>query len=326
MLRYRAIFVVSFLLLCAAPLPGLASPGSPANAFVSQDGYTAVNPDAAWQSVNEALAASSAPSALSPAANLGPMPLAIVGLDSNETALERVRYRLRYGVRWTQQPPAADPVPLSYIEVIRFNLGPAVRQELVQALGAENVADAAQFGLGAHVGWRFITQPLMGNRAVIVAAGRREFSDATAHKQSCFGAPCLATASNIDRAAPWSEPAPDETNDSRPALPEGMAPMSPAAAIQRLLGAIDSLETVETPDDGAHPEWLIEAAVERNLGQDDSLDAAYRLGGLMDDSVKAIWERSIAFPDGAGNVQYFSARADECARGPDFAPPGQFCP
>lgn len=314
------------LLLFWTPVPDLAAAANPTQAFVSENAFQAANPDTAWQSVNEALAASGAPSALSPAANLGPMPMALFALETIEPPLERVRYRLRYGVRWVQQPPAADPVPFSYIEVIRFNLGPAIRQELVQALGEENVADAAQFGAGPHVGWRFVTRPLMGNRAMIAAAGRREFNARAAGGLNCFAVSCLATASNIDTAAPWSEPAPDNTDDSRLALPEGMASMSATAAIHRLLGAIDNLETIESREGHMHPEWLIEAVVERNLGQDDGLDAAYRLGGLMDDSVKAIWERSMAFPEGAGNMQYFSARADECARGPDFAPPGQFCP
>src|SRR5690606_20244501 len=173
--------------LCTLPLSNLAASGAQPPAFVNLAGYTPVDPDRAWQAVNAALAAHRAQSALAPAANLGPMAMAIFALETVEPPLERVRYRLRYGVRWVQQPPAADPVPFSYIEVIRLNLGPAIRQELVQALGKENVADAAQFGLGPHVGWRFVTQPLMGNRAMIATAGRREFNEAAARDLQCLG-------------------------------------------------------------------------------------------------------------------------------------------
>lgn len=324
MIRFPALFFV-LLLLFWTHSPGFAANGT-TQAFVSQDGFTPTDPDTTWQAVNAALAASDTLSALSPAANLGPMPLAVFAVEAIEPALERTRYRLRYGVRWTQQPPAADPVPFSYIEVIRFNLGPAIRQELVQVLGEENVADAGQFGTGPHLGWRFVTRPLMGNRAMIMAAGRREFTDAAARNKTCFQTPCITTASTIESAAPWSDPAPDNTHKASTARRDGMDPMSAAHAIQILLGPIDSLETPPPSPGQSHPEWLIEAVVERNLGQDDGLDAAYRHGGLMDDSVKAIWERRIAFPATTGNPPYFSARADECARGPAFAPPGQYCP
>lgn len=145
-----------------------------------------------------------------PTSDIGAMPLAVLAVETMEEPLERVRYRLRYGVDWIEEVPGSARAPISYVEVIRFNLGPAIRQDLIESLGAEHVAGPEEFGVGAHVAWRFVTRPLMGNRATGVAAGRGVVPDEAARSFTCLGTPCLSPHTSIDDAAPWSEMEPAE--------------------------------------------------------------------------------------------------------------------
>jgi len=299
---------------------------SPTEQFVNEGIFSPVDPDAVWDEINAGLSSSNPDSVFLPTADIGPMPLAMLAIAAMEAPLERVRYRLRYGVDWVEAMPGGAGVPISYLEVIRFNLGTAIREDLIESLGVENVAGPEEFGVGPHVAWRFVTQPLMGNRAIGVVAGRGEVPDDTARTFECLGLPCLSVHTSLDDAAPWSEMARSEVAP-RALFPEGVGGiLSPAAAVELLLGEIDSIETDMAPDAPSMPGWAIEAVIEQNLGQDIGLDAAYRWGGLLDDSLAAIWERlaSVAF-GGAGPTVY-GASAYECARGPDFAEPGTFCP
>lgn len=288
--------------------------------YVTQDGFTAVDADALWEELNMALAAADqTESVFWPTASIGPMPLAMLALEVSEPPLDRTRYRLTYGVEWIEEPPRAVPIPVSFIEVTRFNLGPAIRQEWVDALGEQAVADPSHFGLAPHSAWRLVTRPLMGNRALVIAAGVREVSADQAQAMRCLGAPCLSTHGQIDALVPWDTLSPDPLDLEVPYTVSEHGVVTPVAAVDQLLGAITLEYTSERPS------TVIEAVVERNLGQDLNLDAAYRWGGLLDDSVAAIWQRLVSFPMGA-EVEIFTADAYECARGPEFPEPGQYCP
>jgi len=293
---------------------------SPAVRFVSQNGYAPVDPDTLSDDINAAISPADHDSVFLSTSDIGPMPLAVLATDTVELPLERIRYRLRYGTDWINAPPSAAPLPVSYIEISRFNLGPAIREDLIGSLGEDNVAGAAEFGVGPHVGWRLVTQPVMGNRAAIVAAGRMELNEQSAAQHTCLGSSCLDVGSVIEGVAPWGE--------MEPVAPDGGSgeALAPYQAADLLVGEIDSIETDREPAAPSVPAWSIEAVIEVNLGQVDGSEMAYRWGGLLDDSVSAIWKRMAVLSMGGPDVMVFQAEAYECARGPHFAPPGAFCP
>lgn len=311
--------LVTAVIVVAVAISPLAH-AEPSERFASEGGYVPLDADEVWQRINHALPAD--PDALFlPAAGLGPIPVAVLALEASEPAVQRVRYRVRYGTHWVQASPDGAPQPLGTVEVVRFNLGPAIREELIHSLGSDAVGDAEEFGIGPHVGWRIVTRPVMGSRAIVMAAGRIEVDEARAGEETCLGAPCLDVAPLIEGAAPWGDMEPGSAG------PAGIAgdAMTAPGALALLLGEVDSIEADAEPGTPTIPTWAIEAVVEVNLGQDDGVDAAYRWGGLMDDSVAAMWERLAAFAAGQ-QPAVFRASASECGRGGGFAPPGGLCP
>lgn len=325
---FKTTLLLAAMTVFSSPVTAAALDSLAAD-YVTQDGFTAVDADALWEELNTALtAADQTESVFWPTASMGPMPLAMLALEVSEPPLDRTRYRLTYGVEWVEEPPRAAPIPVSFIEVTRFNLGPAIRQELVDALGEQPVADPSHFGLAPHSAWRLVTRPLMGNQAMVMAAGVREVSEDQALSMRCLGAPCLSTHGQIDALVPWDTLSPDPVDLDVPYTVSEHDVVTPVAAVDLLLGAITLEYTSEHRQPGdapSVPDTVIEAVVERNLGQDLNLDAAYRWGGLLDDSVAAIWQRLVSFPTGT-EVEIFTADAYECARGPKFPEPGQYCP
>lgn len=320
-------FYLALLLLL--PVGGLTSfqvEASPADEYASAGNFEPHNPDAIWHDINEGLSASNSDSVFLPTADIGPMPLAILAVESVEAPLERVRYRLRYGVDMVAGTPGGASAPFSYIEVVRFNLGPAIRDELMESLGAEHVADEDAFGVGPHVAWRFVTQPLMGNRAIGVTAGRSEVSQSEAEASDCLGVSCLATYLDIDALVPWAEMEQVDAPPPAAYLVSVDGVVTPVAAIDMLLGEVTGLEAESNNSAPAIPDHAIEAVIDVNLGQDRGLELVYRWGGLLDDSVGAIWHRLASVSAGGSEPMVFEAQAYECRRGPEFAPPGDFCP
>lgn len=320
----RIVAIATWVLVCAA-VPAVAQEDLITD-FVGGNGFVPVDADLLWQGLNAALAADEAePSVFWPAAHIGPMPLAVLAMEAEEAPLERVRYRIRYGVAWFEEMPGAAAVPYSFTEVTRFNLGPAIRQDLVESLGEDAVAAPEAFGMGPHVAWRLVTRPLMGNRALIMAAGRAELAEDSALESLCLGHPCLSTALHIEELVPWSEPQ-VATLPETPDWVREAGDVTPASAVESMLGAIEIEQAGDPETPSAMPDWVIEAVVEWNLGQDQGLDAAYRWGGFLDDSVAAEWRRLVSFdqgPDLAPAVM--EAVSYECRRGPAFPEPGQYC-
>ena len=309
------MLLAALLLAATVTNPAPAHAGSGTH-FVSGDSYAPMDADAVWDRINASLPGD--PDALFlPAAGLGPIPVALLALQSSEPALERVRYRLRY--RMADGSASGDaPSSYSYVEVVRFNLGPAIRQDLVDAIGEEAVAGAEEFGVGPHVAWRIVTRPVMGNRAIVVAAGRREIEASQAQVEACLGAPCADAVAVIETAVEWGDmvPVTDQSVGAGDAAVE---------AVTLLLGEVDGSEMEPGAGSTGDPAWAIEAVVDVNLGQDEGVDAAYRQGGLMDDSVAALWQRLAIFGTGPEPAA-FRANAYECRRGGGFAAPGGLCP
>lgn len=122
-------------------------------------------------------------------ADLDALTRAILILGAQEVELPHVRYQINYSINTDTEIPELKH---DYIEVSRYNLGPARHNDLLQDLDAENVASLDEFGVGPHVSWRFVMAPVMGMQAAVLYAARKEISDATAQKTMCFALSCLA--------------------------------------------------------------------------------------------------------------------------------------
>lgn len=319
------VFTFGFAAAIGGVLPALAQ-ADLAQAYVAEDGFTAVDADKLWEKINAALEPSDPQESIfHPTADVGPVPMAMLAMASQGDGPDRLRYRISYGIEWIDAPPSAERLPVSFVEVQRFNIGPAIRDDLVQSLGEDAVAPIEEFGVGPHIAWRIVTQPVMGNRAIIAAAGYAEISEDAADATLCFGVPCLLPYSVIEGDLPWSEMEEEAISLDVPFTASKNGILTAVAAAHILLGDVEP----EGPDGGSDgtsiPEPVIEAVIETNLGQDIGLEAAYRWGGLLDDSVAAIWER-LASIGMMGDGMIYRAQTFECARGPDFPEPGQFCP
>ncbi|HZJ94104.1 MAG TPA: hypothetical protein VFD11_00780 [Thiopseudomonas sp.] len=113
----------------------------------------------------------------------------ILLLEAQEAELPHVRYQINYSSHTHTEIPELKH---EYIEVTRYNLGPTRRADLLQYVDPEHVASPAEFGVGPHVSWRFAMTPIMGMRANVLYAARKEVSDTTAQQTMCFSHSCLS--------------------------------------------------------------------------------------------------------------------------------------
>lgn len=254
---------------------------------------------------------------------LSPLAKVLHALEAHDGRLERVRYALGIQRVYVEEPPAADPVPVLLIVVQRFNLGQLIRQELIDSVGAENVAEPGEFGVGPHVEWRFIARQLMGQEAMLLAASRRDLSPEEAAEADCLSGSCLSSAALIDSAAVWHDFLPADLGIAVPEFLDGLPYEAEAGGLPVSAAALDLAARLAGFD-----AYLAEAgteayaSVERNLGQDASLDAVLVQGNLADDSLESVWTRVY----GVGDLPLFSAQAYGCRRGDvEFAPVGEFC-
>ena len=264
-----------------------------------------------------------------PSAQIRPLTMAVLALEAAEGVRDRVRYRITYGIEQLPDQPNNIPYPVSFIQVDRFSLGAAIRQEAIESYGVENVGSPDTFDVGPHVSWRLVTRPVQGTRSDIMAAGRTELSETQAQGMTCLGSPCLSPVMELDSAAPWG--AEEETQLNAESVPfqvtrSGL--LTPAATIDQLTRESDFGETGRFREPPDLPDPFLEAVIEIDLAQDAVLDAGLRHGGLMDDSVAAIWRRLIIIPRGesAQTPMAFRAKAYECQRGPQFPSKGNLCP
>lgn len=264
-----------------------------------------------------------------PSHRIRPLTMAVLALEAAEGVRDRVRYRITYGIEQFPDLASRVPYPVSFIQVDRFSLGSAVRQDIIDSYGGEHAGPPEAFDIGPHVSWRLITRPVQGTTSDIVAAGRTELSDMQAQDMSCLSSPCLSPVMELDNAAPWGES--EETQLNAGPVPFQIARaglLTPAAAIDQLTRESDFGEAGRFREPPALPDAFLEAVIEINLAQDSVLDAGLRRGGLMDDSISAIWRRLIIMPSGA-NAQTptaYRSMVPECQRGPQFPPEGALCP
>ena len=234
--------------------------------------------------------------ALSPGGPVGPLEKAMMIADTDIDST-RTRSAIAYG-----QVLAEDGTPVSFVQVRHYNLAAVIHAETVDAYGAENTADIADFGTGDHRAWRFVFQPVMNNAAILVQASARTISPQEAAEDDCMGRPCLDLYTGFGTPFDWREMDWTTTNwpDLYPSRFGGLA--SPAYTIAQLavLGFWASAESGAYQwSGGEHPEAARDATpfrfigIDRNLGQDDSIETVWHETLLNDDSIATIAYRLV---------------------------------
>ena len=299
-------------LALAAHATGVADAETEIPRFMQAPGYAARDVDA----VEERLRAHFAkhqPRSITPGADVTPVEKALLLVDLMEPALPRTRTIVRYGL--VHENPAADRfTPYAFVTVERYNLGPALHQQLQREHGVGAVAAPKDFGVGPHVAWRFVSRPMMGSTASLLELARREIPPAEAARADCDGRPCLSLEHPLDELRRWREGAQAPgafRSPYRESAPDGLSSAARAAA-ELLVAA--GLAQVEPDLQGRNPRLVAheperpEAArgsqpylfvtLERNLAQDTGLDAVLHQRLLNDDAVREQWQRRVQTPEG----------------------------
>ncbi len=296
-----------------------------ARAFTGSS-YQAVNVDELETAIEAHLPATD--SVFLASGSLSPFAKALLALQAVDGTLERTRHYVSVRVLLAEQPPAAYPVPFVFLQVDRYNLGPAIRDELVAELGEDRVAPAAEFGEGPHVSWRFVMRRVMGQEAALFSAARAELSDERADAADCLGMACLLPHGGIGEIAVWHEMEEVDLGAELGGLayPGTRGGLARPAAMLDLVAARAHFDPYESEVTGSHL-LVAEFVLEAGLAQDQVIEVALRQGHLLDDSLAAEWQRLVALPGMGEAPQFYAARAYECRRGDGgFAAPGEYCP
>lgn len=227
---------------------------------------------------------------MTPGGTVGPLEKAMLIAD-RAIQSGRTRTAIAYG-----ELIGDRDTPYSFIEVRHYNLGPVIHAETADAYGVENTAPVEEFGRGEHRAWRFVFSPEMNNAAILLEASSRVISDKQASKDDCTGRPCLDPYAGFDDMS-W-----EEIDGQVATWPELYASQSdetatPAHAIAQLavFGFWANAESGSYQwTGGEHPEAIRDATpyrfigIDRNLGQDASIDTVWQETAVNDDELVAI--------------------------------------
>lgn len=281
------------------------------DAFISDGGFEKQDAN----TVDEKLLAVFDPAAgkaLRPDHEASPLEKALLLVDALEPALPRTRTMVRYG-----QMMDGD-VPYSFVTVERYNFGPAIRQMAIEDYGAENVDEPEVFGVGPHVAWRVVTMPVMGQQAALVAVSRGEIADETAQVTDCGGRLCLAFEPLPDDLHQWREtgtaielssPYEAKTADDVAAPARIAAELAIAAGIAASHDGRMSWNGPEQPEAARDAGPFLFVTLDRDLGQETSIDAMLGQTLLNDDAVAELWHRRVEFPGTVSFMQAATPRA-----------------
>jgi hypothetical protein len=244
-----------------------------------------------------------------PGAGIGPLAKALLMVEAVEGALPHARYRLRYGIVELHEPPGAAPVPVSLVQVDRFNLGPVIHAETAAAHGVASTAPKESFGVGPDVSWRLALRPLRGTTALPVRVARAEIAKPQAEEMDCLGVPCRSAGGigGFGAGLDWqaAEAPPIDFTAHYQTLRDGVP--SPAAVVE-LLEVMAGAAAMDAggirwsgyePREGVAPgEPFVEVTVQTGLGQDAMIEGALRDDNLMDHLARTAWYRLFAVATG----------------------------
>jgi hypothetical protein len=129
---------------------------------------------------------------------LTPPEIADLMLEARES---KTVWRARTMVRMERR--LVGPDVLDMIEIERFNLARAIREQTIRSFGS--AAELEAFGTGAHVAWRIVTRSGDDGRAVIMAAGRRDYPEYEARDRDCLGLLCTSIETRIEAWGRWKQ-------------------------------------------------------------------------------------------------------------------------
>ncbi len=250
--------------------------------------------------------------AVSPGAEVTPLEKALLLIELMEPALPHTRTIARVGV--VHEDPRADRfTPYTFITVERYNLGPALRQQLAREHGEGAAAPPAHFGTGPHVAWRMVTRPVMGTRAGLLELARREIPAAEAQRADCDGRPCLSLETSWDTLRRWRPGSPPGAFQS-PYQALGAHQLArPARAAAELLvtaglaglergpkGRRAQLQPHETerPSAARGSQPYLFFTIDRGLAQEEGTDAVLHQSLVDDDAVRQTWHRRVQTAEG----------------------------
>lgn len=268
---------------------------SEAQAFTQAPGFVSVDPDSLtderyYSATHFPTAAEGQASVLLPDADLDAMSRAVLILEAHEGQLPHVRYLIRYSMSISVDFHEAQ---YDYVEVTRFNLGPARRTDLLEYVSVEHVAPPSEFGIGPHVTWRFAMTPVMGMRAGLNYASRTEVPAAQAQRMDCLGEPCLSLADTEGPGFSWNPLTPPELK--RPLYFDrsqlGSSTRS-VRIVEELWESMTSNGMDPLPYRPDQPHFVFVVSVDV-AGQDASALGMARQAMVLDDSIKEVWTRRI---------------------------------
>ncbi len=230
---------------------------------------------------------------------------ALLMVDAHESELRHARYRVRYHLA---PGDTAEATPVADVEILRLNMGPSVRDELIARDPNLPVGPPEAFGSGPHVAFRFAMGPMQGMQAAISRVERREISNAEAQALRCLDMPCLELVPGPGPGGDWqSIPA------ALPALPfanGGARNPAAAAVLAFLLDAVGEDATMPLPRGDAH---RLEFVISQNtFGQDDASSGLARNSVVLDDEIGTLWVRWRAIGDGEPDASLLPV--PHCAR------------
>lgn len=266
------------------------------NAFVAVEGYKLVAPDTitgdGWLTPDRFPNAQE--SVFRPDSEIGPATKAILMLESQEVPLPHVRYRITL-TRVAASPDYPD-VFADLVEITRFNLGPAIRDQLIRDIGPDHVGDVESFGVGPSISWRFATRPIQGNAAALEVAGRDRLSRDEARRADCLGTRCLSLDNPTGPDGDWQPVDAPRAREVTYAARDGMN-ASAARVADALMHAAapNGFEPAEGPSRDPQMTVVISKDI---VGQDSNIDGLLHQARLMDDAISDIWwKRRQAGPD-----------------------------
>jgi hypothetical protein len=283
--------------------------------FLTEDGFVAQDIDAVEVELARAFFPSD--SAMRPDQHASAIEKALLLVEAMEEPLSRLRYMVRYGQMMR------DHTPVSFVTVERYNMGPTIRQSVIDAFGEDDTAGPEYFGVGPHVAWRIVTIPLMGQTAAIMEAARREIDDGEASLLDCGGRGCLFD-DIMGELHAWQEVTTEiDVATAYPSIYEnGVSTPAFAAAELLILSGLIELDGdrpmwrgPEQPEAARPGEPFLFVGIDFNLGQDDGVDAMLGQTLLNDDALEDIWYRRVQFPDEpAPGLRYWMQAAIERSR------------
>lgn len=243
-------------------------------------------------------------SALLPDAGLDAVTTAVLAFDHVEGVLPHARYRITYHVKRVDD--GCNVTPQAFVEVTRFNLGPARYEEVTRYVDEDHWPPQDLFATAApHLSWRYTATPILGMAAGVGTGSRRLLETREAASMDCLGQPCLARTDASGPDGNWKSGASSSTSSDVYREPGHRWVPGPARMAEILLaGATGAATDIEASEATSFERPDITIVISRDVqGQDSSASGLLRWQGLMDDAIAQEWLRLRVRPDHPPQLQ-----------------------